>query len=156
MVSGCSTKEVQGKRIGTEGSNDVAEAMIGVFFKYAEEFGFELAFQCCEHLNRSIVVERSLMLKKNLNEVNAVPVRKAGGAMAEEAYKTFIDPCLVEEIEADFGLDIGGTLIGMNLKKVAVPVRLDHDKIGEARVVFAKTRPKYVGGERAVYNEALK
>ena len=115
-----------------------------------------LAFQCCEHLNRSLVIERDLLEKKNLTEVNAIPVKRAGGAMAEEAYKRFKNPCLAESIEADLGIDIGFTLIGMNLKKVAIPVRLKEYKIGEAKVIFAKTRPKYVGGERAIYNSSLK
>lgn len=156
LLIGCSTSEVTGVKIGTGGNTDSAEEMADVFFEYAEKFQFHLAFQCCEHLNRSIVIERGLLDKKNLVEVNAIPVKRAGGAMAEEAYRRFKDPCLAENIEADIGLDIGLTLIGMNLKKVAVPVRLKEDKIGEAKVVFAKTRPKYVGGERAVYNSSLK
>lgn len=156
LLIGCSTSEVSGERIGSGGSASAAEEMADVFFEYAKKYDFKLCFQCCEHLNRSLVVERSLLEDKRLTEVNAIPVKRAGGAMAEEAYKRFQEPCLVESIEADLGLDIGYTLIGMNLKKVAVPVRLKEDKIGEAKVIFAKTRPKYVGGERAVYNSSLK
>lgn len=156
LLIGCSTSEVSGAKIGTSGNSDAAEQMGEVFFEYAQKYGFNLAFQCCEHLNRSLVVDRELQEKKNLVEVNAIPVKRAGGAMAEEAYKRFENPCLVESIEADMGLDIGFTLIGMNLKKVAVPVRLKEDKIGEAKVIFAKTRPKYVGGERAIYNSSIK
>jgi uncharacterized protein (TIGR01440 family) len=155
LLIGCSTSEVTGVKIGTGGNTDAAKEMADVFFEYAEEYQFHLAFQCCEHLNRSIVIE-GLLNKLNLVEVNAMPVKRAGGAMAEEAYRRFKDPCLAESIEADIGLDIGLTLIGMNLKRVAVPVRLKEDKIGAAKVVFAKTRPKYVGGERAVYNSSLK
>jgi uncharacterized protein (TIGR01440 family) len=156
LLIGCSTSEVSGSKIGTSGNSDAAEQMGEVFFEYSEKYGFNLAFQCCEHLNRSLVIERELLEKKNLTEVNAIPVKRAGGAMAEEAYKRFKNPCLAESIEADLGIDIGFTLIGMNLKKVAVPVRLKEDKIGEAKVIFAKTRPKYVGGERAIYNSSLK
>jgi len=156
LLIGCSTSEVSGVKIGTGGNNDAALQMADAFFEFSEKYDVRLAFQCCEHLNRSLVVERELLNEKNLIEVNAIPVKRAGGAMAEEAFKRFKQPCLVESIEADLGLDIGFTLIGMNLKKVAVPVRLKDDKIGEAKVIFAKTRPKYVGGERAVYNSSLK
>ncbi len=156
LLIGCSTSEVTGAKIGTSGNSDAAEQMADVFFEYSERFGFNLAFQCCEHLNRSLVVERELLEKMSLIEVNAIPVKRAGGAMAEEAYQRFDNPCLVENIKADMGIDIGFTLIGMNLKNVAVPVRLKDDKIGEAKVIFAKTRPKYVGGERAIYNSSLK
>jgi len=48
-------------------------------------------------------------------------------------------------------MDIGDTFIGMHLRHVAVPVRLSSDTIGNAHVTFAKTRPKYIGGSRAVY-----
>lgn len=156
FLIGCSTSEVTGEKIGTSGSGEAAKEMADIFFEYSEKYGFKLSFQCCEHLNRSLVVERKVQQDKSLTEVNAIPVKRAGGAMAEEAYKRFLDPCLVESIEADLGLDIGFTLIGMNLKKVAIPVRLKDDKIGQAKVIFAKTRPKYVGGERAVYNSSLK
>ena len=156
LLIGCSTSEVTGANIGTGGSPEAAREMIDVMFRLADAHGFFLAFQCCEHLNRSVLVERKLKEIKNLEEVNAIPTRVAGGAIAEAAYEKFHDPCLTEEIKADFGLDIGLTLIGMNLKKVAVPVRLSHNRIGQAAIVFAKTRPKYVGGERATYNIDLK
>lgn len=156
FLVGCSTSEVAGEKIGSSGNLDLAMEMADAFFEYSEKYGFYLAFQCCEHLNRALVVDESLMEEKNLVQVNAIPVKRAGGAMAEEAYKRFAKPCLVERLAADFGLDIGLTLIGMNLKEVAVPVRLEQKNIGEARIVFAKTRPKYVGGERAVYNSSLK
>lgn len=156
LLIGCSTSEVTGARIGTGGHPEAARAMFEMMSDYARAYGFKLAFQCCEHLNRSVVVERQIKDYLQLEEVNAVPTRVAGGAMAEAAWAGFKEPCLAEEIKADFGLDIGLTLIGMNLKKVAVPVRLAHDHIGAARIVFAKTRPKYVGGERATYNMALK
>ncbi len=152
LLVGCSTSEVTGASIGTGGSRDAAKEMITVMFRFAETYGFSLAFQCCEHLNRGVLMERTLQELKQLEEVNAIPTRVAGGAMAEAAYEMFEDPCLTEGIKADYGIDIGLTLIGMNLKKVAVPVRLPHNKIGQALIVFAKTRPKYVGGERATYN----
>lgn len=156
LVIGCSTSEVAGEKIGSSGNLDLALEMADAFFDYADKYSFDLAFQCCEHLNRALVVDQSLKERKNLTEVNAIPVKRAGGAMAEEAYKRFPKPCLVESLEADLGLDIGLTLIGMNLKKVAVPVRLEQKKIGQARIVFARTRAKYVGGERAIYNSSLK
>lgn len=156
LLIGCSTSEVAGESIGNSGNLSLALEMADAFFEYAEKHAFDLAFQCCEHLNRALVVDQSLMERKILTQVNAIPVKRAGGAMAEEAYKRFARPCLVESLAADFGLDIGLTLIGMNLKKVAVPVRLSQKKIGEATIVFAKTRPKYVGGERAVYDSSLK
>ena len=62
----------------------------------------------------------------------------------------------LEEIRADAGLDIGGTLIGMHLKKVAVPVRPEQNRVGEAIVLAARVRPKFIGGNRACYDETLK
>lgn len=156
LIIGCSTSEVVGEKIGSAGSEGAANAILKVVMEFAAQYKFYPAFQCCEHLNRSIVVEGAVREKFLLEEVNAVPVRQAGGAMAEAAYKGLANPCLVEEIRGDFGIDIGMTLIGMHLKKVVVPVRLKNDRIGNAKVVFAKTRPKYVGGERAVYNASLK
>ena len=111
------------------------------------------AAQCCEHLNRAIIVERAAVPFSEI--VNVVPQPKAGGSFGTTAYKTFKDPVAVEEIKADGGIDIGGTLIGMHIKKVAVPVRLENNKIGEANVLAARTRPKFIGGCRAVYDESI-
>ena len=151
LVIGCSTSEIVGAKIGTNSAPDVAGEVFRAFYDYAKEKGFYLAVQCCEHLNRAIVTEREAV--PFLDEVNAVPKPKAGGSMATQAYQTFQNPVVVEEIKADAGIDIGLTLIGMHLKKVAVPVRLTHNKIGEALVVAARTRPKFIGGARAEYDE---
>ena len=153
LVIGCSTSEIIGARIGTSSAPEVAAEVFGAFYDYATERGIYLAVQCCEHLNRAIVIERAAAT--GLEIVNAVPQPKAGGSMATQAYAAFKDPVVVEEIKADAGIDIGLTLIGMHLKKVAVPVRLEHNRIGEALVVAARTRPKFIGGARAVYDERM-
>lgn len=153
LVIGCSTSEILGSKIGTNSAPDAAAEVFRALHECASEKGIYLAFQCCEHLNRAIVIEREAA--KGLEEVNVIPQPKAGGSMATQAYKSFTDPVVVEEIKADAGLDIGLTLIGMHLKKVAVPLRLENDKIGEALVVAARTRPKFIGGIRSVYDEKL-
>lgn len=153
VVIGCSTSEIIGSKIGTNSSSDVAGIVFDAINVYGSKMGWHLAFQCCEHLNRAIVVERSAV--PNMDIVNVVPQPKAGGSMATQAYAHFEDPVVVEEIKADAGIDIGFTLIGMHLKKVAVPVRLDNNKIGEATVLAARTRPRFIGGSRAVYNDDL-
>lgn len=153
VVVGCSTSEIIGSKIGTNSSPDVAGVVFEAIYDYAKKAGWHLAFQCCEHLNRAIVVERETVPTAEI--VNVVPRPKAGGSMATQAYQHFKDPVVVEEIKADAGIDIGFTLIGMHLKKVAVPVRLDNHKIGEATVLAARTRPKFIGGIRAEYNQDL-
>ena len=153
VVVGCSTSEIIGSKIGTNSSPDVAGVVFKAIYEYAKKMKWNLAFQCCEHLNRAIVVERDTV--KNAEFVNVVPQPKAGGSMATQAYRNFKDPVVVEEIKADAGIDIGFTLIGMHIKKVAVPVRLENNKIGEATVLAARSRPKFIGGCRAVYNEEL-
>ena len=151
FVVGCSSSEIMGGRIGKDSSMEAAAAVLAGVLPPLQEQGVYLAAQCCEHLNRALVVERECMNRFSLCEVMAVPHEHAGGSFATAAYRGFSDPCLVEEIRADWGIDIGDTLIGMHLKRVAVPVRLSIKKIGEANVVFAKTRPKYIGGPRAKY-----
>lgn len=151
LVIGCSTSEVAGEHIGTAGSERIAEAIYQELNKLRQETGIELAFQCCEHLNRALVVEEELAFRLQLETVSAVPVRTAGGSMAAHAYQQMEHPVLVESIAAHAGIDIGDTLIGMHLKRVAVPVRLSYAQLGQAHVTFAKTRPKLIGGERAVY-----
>lgn len=153
LVIGCSTSEILGSKIGTNSAPDAAAEVFRALHECASEKGIYLAFQCCEHLNRAIVIEREAA--KGLEEVNVIPQPKAGGSMATQAYKSFSEPVVVEEIKADAGLDIGLTLIGMHLKRVAVPLRLENDKIGEALVVAARTRPKFIGGIRSVYDEKL-
>ncbi|WP_238996709.1 TIGR01440 family protein [Paenibacillus pinistramenti] len=151
VVIGTSTSEIAGQRIGTAGAQQIAAELYEGFERVRAKYGFELAFQCCEHLNRALVVERAVLERLGLTEVSAVPVRTAGGAMAAEAYLRYSEPCLAESIEAHAGIDIGETLIGMHLKRVAVPLRLGRRFVGQARVNAAMTRPKLIGGERAVY-----
>ncbi|WP_217586403.1 TIGR01440 family protein [Lentibacillus saliphilus] len=150
-VIGCSTSEVIGKSIGTAGSEDVAKIIFQSISKLVLRKEVRLAFQCCEHLNRALVVERETMRALNLTEVTAVPVPEAGGSMATFAYQNMNDPVLVESISADAGIDIGETLIGMHLKHVAVPLRFGQNTVGEARASFAFTRPPLIGGSRAQY-----
>ena len=154
MVIGCSTSEVCGDRIGSNSNLAMAEAVFDGIYAALNERGIYLAAQCCEHLNRAIVVEREAV--PFADTVNAVPQPKAGGSFATTAYRRYADPAVLEEIRADAGIDIGDTLIGMHLKRVAVPVRLEHSAIGKAHITAARTRPKFIGGERAVYNEELK
>lgn len=151
LVVGCSTSEVRGARIGSFGSDEVAGAIVSALREAVQDTGIFLALQCCEHLNRALVVERQVMERYNLEQVAVVPVPKAGGAMAARAMHDFADPVVVETIIAHAGIDIGSTLIGMHLKRVAVPVRLAQKFIGQAIVTAAKTRPKLIGGVRAVY-----
>lgn len=153
LVVGCSTSEVTGAKIGTNSSPEVARVLFEGIWNYTRQHGIHLAAQCCEHLNRAIIIERKAV--PNAQIVNVVPQPKAGGSFATQAYLHFEDPVAVEEIQADAGIDIGLTLIGMHLKKVAVPVRLEQNKVGEALVVAARTRPKFIGGIRAVYDETL-
>ena len=153
VVVGCSTSEIIGSKIGTNSSPEMAGVVFKAIYEYAKKMGWHLAFQCCEHLNRAIVVERDTVPSAEI--VNVVPQPKAGGSMATQAYQHFENPVVVEEIKADAGIDIGFTMIGMHLKKVAVPVRLDNNKIGEATVLAARTRPRFIGGIRATYNEEL-
>ncbi len=153
VVIGCSTSEIIGSRIGTNSSPDTAKMVFEAIYEVTQEKGVYLAAQCCEHLNRAIIIERQAV--PFTETVNAIPQPKAGGSFATQAYQHFKDPVAVEEIKADAGLDIGSTLIGMHLKKVAVPLRLGNKMIGEATVVAARTRPKFIGGARAVYDEEL-
>ena len=153
LVIGCSTSEVTGAKIGTNSSMETAGEICRALFDFARERGVYLAVQCCEHLNRAVITERSAVPGAEI--VNVVPQPKAGGSLATCAYAAFEDPVAVEEIRADAGLDIGLTLIGMHLKKVAVPVRLENRTIGAAPVVAARTRPKFIGGVRAAYDETM-
>ncbi|MBE6799978.1 MAG: TIGR01440 family protein [Ruminococcaceae bacterium] len=153
LVIGCSTSEVIGDTIGTNSSPDTAKAVFNGVYEAANEYGVFVAAQCCEHLNRAIIIEADAV--PNSEFVNVVPQPKAGGSFATAAYNAFKNPIALEEIRADAGLDIGSTLIGMHLKRVAVPVRLKNNKIGNALVTAARVRPKFIGGERAHYNEDL-
>lgn len=151
LVVGCSTSEVLGECIGTNSSPEAAEYIFKGIYKATGEKGVFLAAQCCEHLNRAIITEREAA--PSAERVNVIPQPKAGGSFATAAYKNFKEPIALEEIKADAGLDIGYTLIGMHIRKVAVPVRLGNNKVGNATVLAARSRPKFIGGERAVYDK---
>ncbi len=155
VVIGCSTSEVMGEKIGTAGTFEVAEMIFNEFKALQESTGVRLAFQCCEHLNRALIVEKETAQKRNLEIVSVIPARTAGGAMATYAYSQFSKPVVVEFIKADAGIDIGDTFIGMHLKHVAVPIRSSVKALGHAHVTLAKTRPKLIGGERAVYSDKI-
>lgn len=154
MVVGCSTSEVGGHTVGTESIPEVGQAIFQGLMEALAPRGIYLAAQCCEHLNRAIIVERAAVPGADI--CNVVPQPKAGGSFATAAYHGFEHPVALEHIRADAGLDIGGTLIGMHMKDVAVPVRLQQKHIGEAILLAARVRPKFIGGCRAVYDEALK
>ena len=151
LVIGCSSSEVIGGNIGKNSSIEAAEAIYKIIIPILEKYKISVALQCCEHLNRALVIEKNEALKRNYEIVNAVPHIHAGGSLATVAYKNMKEPVLVEEIKADGGIDIGNTLIGMHLKRVAVPLRLSINKLYKANIVCAYTRPKYIGGARAKY-----
>ena len=151
FVVGCSSSEMVGGHIGKDSSMEAAKTLLDVIMPKLKEKGIYLASQCCEHLNRAIVIERECAEKFGYEIVAVVPKTHAGGSLATNTYLMMDDAVVVEEVKADAGIDIGGTLIGMHLKRVAVPVRLSINKIGEANILCAKTRPKFIGGERAKY-----
>ena len=153
FVIGCSSSEMVGKRIGKGSSMEAAQAAFEGIYPILQSKGIHLAVQCCEHLNRALIMERAAAEAKGYEIVNVMPQPHAGGSRAVTAGNAFDDPVAVETIQADAGMDIGGTLIGMHLRHVAVPVRTSLDHIGEAIVLCARTRPKYIGGPRAVYQE---
>ena len=153
LVVGGSSSEMAGGTIGHQSTYELGEALAEAVLDLAKEQNFSVAFQCCEHLNRALVVERATAEKYGYEIVCAVPQPKAGGSLATAAWKRMSDPVLVESVSADAGIDVGLTLIGMHLRRVAVPVRLGTDRIGCAVVTAARTRPKLIGGERAKYSE---
>ena len=153
LVIGCSSSEIIGKQIGKGSSMEAAQAVFRGVYPVLREHDIDLAVQCCEHLNRALILERAAAERRGYELVNVMPQPKAGGAFAVTAWNAFSDPVAVETITADAGIDIGGTLIGMHLRRVAVPVRNSRNRIGEAIVLCARTRPKYIGGPRAVYQE---
>ena len=153
LVIGCSSSEMVGQRIGKGSSMEAAQAAFRGIYPVLQERGIHLSVQCCEHLNRALILERAVAERKGYEIVNVMPQPHAGGSFAVTAWNTFEDPVAVETIQADAGMDIGGTLIGMHLRRVAVPVRTSLNHIGEAIVLCARTRPKYIGGPRAVYQD---
>lgn len=153
LVIGCSTSEVNGGVIGKDSRPEIAEEVVNGILKAADECGIYIAAQCCEHLNRALIVEEEVAISRGYEMVNVVPQPKAGGSFATMVYKHMKKPVAVEHIKAEGGIDIGDTLIGMHLRDVAVPLRLSVDTLGHAHVVCARTRLKYIGGERAKYME---
>ena len=154
LVVGCSSSEVLGEKIGTASSMEAAAAVMDGLLPPLRERGIYLAAQCCEHLNRALIIEDEAARRYGLTPVNVLPEPKAGGSFATTAWQRFTAPVAVESLQAHAGLDIGGTLMGMHLRPVAVPVRLPVSQIGEARLLAARTRPKFIGGSRAVYDES--
>ena len=152
LVIGCSSSELLGGVIGKNSAPEATDALLDAIYPMLCEKGIFIAAQCCEHLNRALIIERECANKYGLEIVCVVPQPKAGGSFATAVYNKMKDPVAVECINAHAGIDIGSTLIGMHLRRVAVPVRLSISKIGEANIVCARTRPKYIGGERAKYN----
>lgn len=154
LVVGCSTSEVDGGKIGNNSNTEIGKAIFEGITQELNARGIYLAAQCCEHLNRAIIIEKAA-LPNYADIVNVIPQPKAGGSFATAAYNGFLEPVAVESIKADAGLDIGFTLIGMHLKSVAVPLRLNNSKIGKALLIAARTRPKFIGGIRAGYDENM-
>ena len=154
VVVGCSTSETLGSNLGSHSVPEVGKALFEALQSVFKPRGIYIAAQCCEHLNRAIIVERDAVPFAEI--VNVVPQPKAGGSFATACYQAFEHPVAIEHIKADAGIDIGGTLIGMHLKEVAVPLRLQQNHIGKAIVLAARTRPKFIGGDRAHYDESLK
>lgn len=151
FVVGCSTSEVKGSKIGTAGSMEIAQVLYEALDEFAKKHHIYLVFQGCEHINRALTLEHEAAVKYGLEPVSVIPVATAGGSMSAYAYTKMNNPVVVEHVRAHAGIDIGQTFIGMHLKEVVVPVRTSVRQIGEAIVTTAKTRPKLIGGSRAVY-----
>lgn len=151
VVVGCSSSEIGSFRIGSHSSREIGQAVFEAIHTELKKYRIYLAAQCCEHLNRALILEKEAALRYSYEPVSVVPQLKAGGSFATAAYQGFDAPVAVEWIRAHAGLDIGSTLIGMHLKQVAVPVRIRTSRIGSAPVICARTRPKFIGGERAHY-----
>lgn len=156
LVAGCSSSEIGNFKIGSHSNGEIGRAVYEALYEELKPAGIYLAAQCCEHLNRAIILEEEAAAKYGWEPVNAVPQLKAGGSFATAAYQTLEHPAAVEHIRAHAGIDIGDTLIGMHLRDLAVPVRTARNRIGKAHVVCARTRPKFIGGERACYDEQKK
>ncbi len=155
FVVGCSSSEIIGEKIGTNSNVDAARAVFNAIYEVLKEKNIYMAAQCCEHLNRALIIEEEAAIKFGYPCVNVVPQPKAGGSFATAAYKAFNKPVAVEKISAKAGMDIGNTLIGMHIEPVCVPLRISVKKIGCANVVCARSRLKFIGGQRAVYDESL-
>jgi len=151
LVIGCSTSEIKGKKIGSASAPNIAIELVNTFIPIIKREKIFLAVQCCEHLNRALVVDKRCVEKYNLPKVMVIPYPRAGGALSSAYYRFLNNPVIVEEIQANAGLDIGDTFIGMHLKRVAIPVRLSVKKIGNAHLTAVRVREKLIGGERAKY-----
>lgn len=156
LVVGCSTSEVLGKRIGSAGTLEAAKQILDGLLPVTDAAGIYLAVQCCEHLNRAIVLPRECAEQCGLDEVCVRPAPHAGGSLASAYYEQLVSPCVVESVRAHAGMDIGATLIGMHLRPVAVPVRIEQKRVGEAPLILARTRPKLIGGTRAQYPQDIR
>lgn len=156
FVVGCSTSAILGTNPGTNSAPEVGRAAMTGVLRACRENGLFLAAQCCEHLNRAVVLERAAAEKYGIEEVNVIPQPKAGGSFATALWQAMDEPFAAEHVKAALGLDIGGVLIGMQLREVAVPVPLKNNSVGEAHVTAARTRAKFIGGERAVYDNDKK
>ena len=155
LVVGCSSSEICGGMIGHASSPETGRVVAETILSFCNERGIFLAAQCCEHLNRALIIEAKAAEKFGYEEVCVIPQPKAGGSFATAVYQAMEHPVAVEHIRAKAGLDIGGTMIGMHLREVAVPLRLEIKSIGEASVAAARTRPKLIGGIRAHYPEQI-
>ena len=151
LIVGCSTSAILGEKIGSAGSTEIAQIIYPIIVDKTAAHKLQVVFQCCEHLNRAVVIERKMAVDQHLEIVSVVPHPKAGGALASLAYRSMVDPVIVEFVKADVGIDIGGVLIGMHIRHVAVPLKLANNQVGAARIIAAKSRPKLIGGERAQY-----
>ena len=156
LVVGCSTSEIISQKIGTDSAPEIGQAVAEGILEACRAAGVELAAQCCEHLNRALILESAAAQKRGYPICNVLPQPKAGGSFATAVYGLLEAPVAVENIQGQAGMDIGGTLIGMHLRPVAVPVRVSVDHIGEAILILARSRAKFIGGERAQYNPDLK
>ena len=152
LVVGCSSSEITGRKLGTFSNEEIGREVVSVLYEECRKNGLHLATQCCEHLNRALIIEKTVAKERGYEIVSVVPKLKAGGSLSTAAYSILPDAVAVEHIKAELGIDIGDVMIGMHLKDVAVPIRTSIKTIGEAHVVCAKTRPKLIGGERAEYN----
>ena len=151
FVVGCSTSEVAGGHIGKNSVPELGDALAETMIAVCGELGLHPVFQCCEHLNRALVMEQALLDRLNLTQVNVMPVPKAGGSTGAAAYQRFEHPAVAQFIQADAAIDVGDTLVGMHVRPVAVPVRMEGSEVGQAHVTMAYSRLPYIGGSRAQY-----
>ena len=153
VVVGCASSEIMGSNIGKGSTPDAAEAVYSTVAPLLSERGLYLAAQCCEHLNRCVVMEKETLRDYGCTQVKAIPQPKAGGSVPAAAWKMLREPALALAVQADAAIDVGDTLVGMHIRPVAVPLRGAYRRLGEANLVQAYSRLPYIGGARAVYEE---